>query len=120
MRALIHLGIAGSLLLSFAQAPFLHSHPSDPHHEHARGFAHTHWQTSSDGPAWKTNDYDSDARILDWLAGDGNSPAKFVVALPESLNEIVFVARDVLVSGLTPHYHDPPWRLIPYFRGPPA
>ncbi len=120
MRSLLHLGVAAGLLLSFAQAPFQHAHASDPHHEHAKGFTHTHWAGNPDGPAWETDDHDSDARTIDWLAGDGNAPAKFVVALPDSLPGVVLFVHVVRIPELTPHNHDPPWRLIPHLRGPPA
>lgn len=121
MRSVLHLGAVTSLLLSFAQAPFRHAHARDPHHEHARGFAHTHWKsTIPDGPVWSGDDPDSDARILDWLAGDGRAPAKFLVALPESVADVVLAVRVIRIPELTPRNHDPPWRLSLHPRGPPA
>ena len=120
VRELIHLGVAAGLLLSFAQAPFQHAHASDPHHEHAQGFAHTHWKANPDGSAWEGDDHASDARMIDWLAGDGSAPSKFVVELPDSLAKIVLVRHGVQSPELIPRNHDPPWRLIPHLRGPPA
>ncbi len=120
VRGLFHLGVVASLLFSFGQAPFQHAHASDPHHEHARGFTHTHWKAQPDNRSLEADDHDSDARMIDWLAGDGNAPAKFVVALPDTLNEIVLAVHVVRIPELTPHNHDPPWRLIPHLRGPPA
>jgi hypothetical protein len=109
-----------SLLLSFAQAPFQHAHASDPHHEHAQGFAHMHWNVHPDDRSWEADDHDSDARMIDWLAGDGSAPAKFVVALPDAVVDVVVAVLAVRVPELTPHNHDPPWRLIPHLRGPPS
>jgi hypothetical protein len=58
--------------------------------------------------------------MIDWLAGDGNAPAKFVPELPDSLAEVVLVRQGVRIPELTPRNHDPPSRLIPHLRGPPA
>jgi hypothetical protein len=120
VRGLIHLGVAAGLLLSFAQAPFQHAHASDPHHEHAQGFTHVHWRANPDGPVWEDDDHASDARMIDWLAGDGSASAKFVVELPDSLTEVVLVRESFRIPELIPHNHDPPWRLILHLRGPPA
>lgn len=121
MRNLLYLAALASLLLSFAQAPFQHRHASDPHHEHAKGFSHTHWKNNSaDSRSWEADDHDSDARMIDWLAGDGSSPAKFVVDLPDSLADVVLPVHVVRIPELTTHNHDPPSRLIPSPRGPPA
>ncbi|MBI4904853.1 MAG: hypothetical protein HY820_14530 [Acidobacteria bacterium] len=120
MRSLLNLGVVASLLLSFAQAPFLHAHASDPHHEHARGLTHTHWKAPPASRSLEADDHDSDARMIDWLAGDGSAAAKFVLALPDTSAEIVLIVRVVRIPELTTHNHDPPWRLIPHLRGPPA
>ncbi|MEX2262714.1 MAG: hypothetical protein WD696_12230 [Bryobacteraceae bacterium] len=121
VRGLFHLGVVASLLLSFAQAPFQHAHASDPRHEHAQGFTHTHWKDHSEaGHSAEVDDHDSDARMIDWLAGDGTAPAKFVAALAKSAGQVVLAVHVVRIPELTPHNHDPPWRLIPNLRGPPA
>jgi len=120
MRGVFQLGVVASLLLAFAQAPFNHAHASDPDHEHARGFAHTHWESNHDGSAWESDGHASDARMIDWLAGDGSAPAKFVPELPDSLAEVVLVRQAVQTPDLMPRNHDPPWRSIPHLRGPPA
>lgn len=120
MRGLFHLGVVASLLLSFGQAPFQHSHASDPHHEHARGFTHTHWKGHPDGRSLEAGDHDSDARMINWLAGDGSAPARFLVVLPESIEQAVVTVQVARIAELTRHNHDPPWRLTLYLRGPPA
>jgi len=120
VRSLLHLGVAAGLLLSFAQAPFQHAHASDPHHEHAQGFSHTHWKSSPEDAAWEADDHGSDARMIDWLAGDGSAPAKFIAELPASAAGIVVAPQRVRVAEPTPRNHDPPWRVIPHLRGPPA
>jgi hypothetical protein len=121
VRGLSHLGVVASLLLSFGQAPFQHAHASDPHHEHAQGLTHAHWNDHpEDGHSWEADDHDSDARIVDWLAGDGTAPTKFVAALAESVEQVVLAVYVVRVPELTPRNHDPPQRLIPNPRGPPA
>ena len=120
MRGVLHLGVVASLLLSFAQAPFQHAHASDPHHGHAQGFTHTHWNQPTDGRSWEVEDHDSDARMLDWLAGDGSAPAKFVVALPESIAQTVLTVQVARIPELTSHNHDPPDLLTLNPRGPPA
>jgi len=121
VRGLFHFGVVASFLLTFARAPFQHFHPSDPQHEHDRGFAHTHWgNVFSDGPSWDAKDHDSDARLLDWLAGDGSATAKVTVALPHSIGRACFTIHVAPFPEITPHNHDPPgiWYLSP--RGPPA
>jgi len=121
VRGLTHLGVVASLLFSFAQAQFQHAHESDPHHAHARGFVHAHWNLgSAHGPVWESDDHDSDARMLDWLAGDGSAPGKFVVALPESVTQPVVTVQSTQMPELTPHNHDPPWCLNLIPRAPPA
>ncbi len=126
MRFVFHLGVAASLLLAFAQAPFRHVHEGDPLHEHAHGFAHTHLDRHShdehehDGLAVEADNHDSDARLIDWLAGDGTSPVKFALALPESIVEPTFLIRIAEVPELQTRNHDPP-TLLPFIpRGPPA
>jgi hypothetical protein len=121
VRESLHLGVLISLLLSFAQSPFQHWHASDPDHEHAQGFAHTHWKDySGHGVSWEADNHDSDARMLDWLAGNGNAPARFIVALPESIIQTPLAVQVARIPELTPHNHDPPWRLTPNLRGPPV
>jgi hypothetical protein len=118
--AWLHLGVAVVLCFSFARAPLQHAHASDPHHEHARGFAHFHWADYSKDRLVEDYDPDSDARMIDWLAGDGNGPTEFVIALQDCLIAVVLVPQDVRIRELTPRNHDPPSRLIPHLRGPPA
>jgi hypothetical protein len=121
VRSVLHLGAVASLLFSFVQAPFLHAHASDPHHEHAQGFAHTHWDNiSAQGHSWDADNHVSDARMLDWLAGDGSAPAKFLVALPESVAQAVVPVQVARIPKLTSHNHDPPDLLTFHPRGPPA
>jgi hypothetical protein len=121
VRGITPLSIVASLLLSLALAPVRHTHDSDPDHEHAKGFIHAHWNGNpANDPAWDVDNHDSDARMLDWLAGDGSAPAKFVVALPESIAQPVLAVQVTWIPSLTAHNHDPPqrWNLIP--RAPPA
>lgn len=123
VRSVFYLGAVVSLLLSFAQAPFQHTHKSDPRHLHAKGFGHAHWSTSSThGLAWEADNNDSDARMLNWLAGDGRAAAKFAVALPESLAlaQVVFAVQGARIPDLTPGNHDPPRPLALGPRAPPA
>lgn len=117
----MHLGVAASLLLAFAQAPFLHVHDRDPAHEHARGLAHAHWASEkTEGPALQADDHGGDARSLSWIAGDGKSPLRLVAAAPETVLIPEPVAQPALVTELIPHSHDPPWRLALKSRAPPA
>jgi hypothetical protein len=121
VRRVLHLGAVASLLLSFVQAPFLHAHASDPHHEHAQGFTPTHWNTSpSEGASWEADDHNSDARMIQWLAGDGSAPGKFLPALPESVAQTVLTVQVARIPELTSHNHDPPDLLTLHPRGPPA
>jgi hypothetical protein len=121
VRFLLHFGAVASLLCSFVQAPFLHVHAGDPHHGHARGFAHTH-STSSlpSGPVWKTDEHDSDARMIQWLAGDGSTPGNVLPALAESIEQVVLTIQTAWIPELTSHNHDPPRLLRLNPRGPPA
>jgi hypothetical protein len=121
LRYGIHFGLIASFLLAFAQAPFSHAHASDPHHKHSEGFAHTHWKDhSSTGPAWKAMNPDSDARALNWIAGDGKSPVKFEAVLREPIVLPVVATRVSRITELTPHNHDPPWRTNLNPRAPPV
>jgi len=119
VRRAFHLGVVASVLLAFTHAPFNHTHESNPHPEHAVGFVHAHWRGhAASGPAWE--DRDSDARSLDWFAGDGKSPVKLAATLPETFVLPVPAAQPGLIIELTPHNHDPPWRLSLKSRAPPA
>lgn len=121
VRSITHLGVVVILLLSFAQAPFQHAHASDPSHAHAKGFVHAHWSNSSaQSPTWEADDHDSDARAIDWLAGDGSAPVKFVVDLPESITQPVLTIQVAHVPALKLPEYDPPWRLNLNPRAPPA
>ena len=121
MRSVVHLGVAASLLFAFEQAPFQHIHETDPHHDHAHGFAHLHWETfQHDGQVIHAEDHDSGMRMVDWLAGDGTSLIKFVPGLPQSvLAPKVVVLTDLVLLGET-HNHDPPFLAPLTLRGPPA
>jgi len=121
VRVLLHLSAVASLLFSFVQAPFLHAHASDPHHEHAQGFAHTHWDNASaQGQSWEADNHDSDARMIEWVAGDGSAPVKFLLTVPECVQHGVFCVQVARTPELTPRNHDPPGLLILSPRGPPA
>jgi hypothetical protein len=121
VRGFTNLGVVASLLLSFAQAPVQHTHGSDPDHAHAKGFIHAHWTgNSAKRPVWDVDNHDSDARMTEWFAGDGSTPAKFVVALSETIVQPILRARVSRIPPLTPHNHDPPRRLKLIPRGPPA
>lgn len=110
MRGAFHLGVVATLMLAFSQAPFSHTHESDPHHEHAQGLVHTHSKGhASSGPAWR--DRNSDTRSLEWLLGDGKSPVRLAAALPETVALPEPAVQPSLVPDLTAHNHDPPWRL---------
>ncbi len=116
-----HLGVVASLLLASTQAPFSHTHESDPHHEHARGFVHAHWKDHvPSGPAWEADDHDSDARSLNWFAGDGKSPIKVEAAMPAVVVLPTPSAQTSLIAEPTPHNHDPPWQSNLKSRAPPV
>lgn len=120
---MLHLGVVASLVFAFAQSPFQHTHDRDPEHEHARGLSHAHWIDDHDepeGPTLDEVDQDSDARLQDWLAGDGTSLAKFVPDLPVSIVEALQAVQVSVVPEITPQNHDPPWRLCLHPRPPPA
>ena len=121
MRSITHLGVVAILLLSFAQAPFQHAHESDPSHAHAKGFVHGPWNNNSaQGSIWEADDHDSDARALDWLAGDGSAPVKFVADLPEFITQPVLKIQVAHLPDFTLPGRDPPWRLNLNSRAPPA
>lgn len=121
VQSAFHLAVLAGVLFSFLQAPFGHVHESDPLHEHAHGFAHMHLMGRiPDGLTIEAEDHDSDARLIDWFAGDGTSPAKFAVALPESIVEPTFSIRFARIPELQTRNHDPP-ALQPFVpRGPPV
>jgi hypothetical protein len=116
-----HLGLVASLLLAFAQAPFLHVHESDPAHGHAHGFTHSHFGSASDGgPELRSGEDLSEARSLSWLAGDGKPPVRLVAAMPELVSIPELVALPGPMVELAPRSHDPPWRAARQSRAPPA
>ena len=118
---LVHLTVTASLFLSFEQAPFHHIHKSDLHHEHAHGFAHVHWQADQyNSPVIHEEDLDSDAQMLDWLAGDGTSSTKLVPSLPEAVATPAIVVVADKVAFRETHNHDPPQVARLFLRGPPA
>ncbi|MCC7156317.1 MAG: hypothetical protein IT161_17195 [Bryobacterales bacterium] len=120
-RRTVHLGLIASLLVAFAQAPFLHVHASDPHHAHAKGLTHAHWAgAASHQPGFDQDSHAADAKPLDWLAGDGTAPVRFVATLPESVSlpEPRPQRRAVLESK--PPAHDTVWRASLHPRAPPA
>lgn len=117
----VHIGVVASLLLALGQAPFRHTHESDPHHGHATGLAHSHLKiVVPSGTAWEAPDSDSDARMLDWLAGDGKAPVKLKAELPESVLPPMPVAAFSQTRTASPRSHDPPWQRSLHPRAPPA
>ena len=125
MQAIVHIAVLVTLVLSFAKAPFEHTHDSDPHHEHANGISHTHWANdpprydSSDAPRlYGTNN--SDARMLDWIPGDGRAPIYFAVDLPEAVAMAIPSPLVVRVPETASRGHDPPTFLTLSPRAPPA
>lgn len=121
VRGTFHLGVIACLVLALAQAPFLHFHDSDPGHEHAHGFAHTHWAAEHfGGLALFADDQVGDAQSLTWFPGDGYSSIRLASALPA---RVALPEPTVVPSSfpeLTAHNHDPPWRLALKSRAPPA
>ena len=110
MRRLVHIVVLAALVLSFGKAPFEHAHASDPHHEHANGVSHTHWQSEpnddgSDAPRCRAQT-NSDARMLDWMPGDGRPPVYFAVVLPSSCSPIPAPLTSEFPRHC--HGHDPP------------
>lgn len=118
--------MVASLVFAFAQSSFQHTHASDPEHEHARGLSHAHWVDDhhddhhDEGPTIEESDHASDARLLDWLAGDGSSSIKFVPDLPSSIVQPLLVVQVSVLPDFAPRNHDPPWRLCLHPRAPPA
>jgi len=120
---ILHLGVVASLMVAFAQSPFQHTHDSDPDHDHAVGFSHAHWvedHHEPEGPTLDDDDHDSDARLQDWIGGDGTPFVKFVPDLPVSIVQPLQLVQVSVLPELTPQNHDPPWRLCLHPRAPPA
>jgi hypothetical protein len=121
VRGTFHLGVIATLLVAFAQAPFIHVHDHDPAHEHAHGFTHAHWAgENADVLALEADDHSGDARSLSWIAGDGKSPVRLAAALPEAISIREPIAQPALVIDRIHHSHDPPWRSALNSRAPPA
>ena len=124
MRSALHIGVLTALLLSYGKAPFEHTHDSDPHHEHATGISHTHWANeknhdSSDAPGLMAEEH-SDARMLDWIPGDGRATIYFAMTLPESVAVIIPPPLIVRVPETASRGHDPPPLITLTPRAPPA
>ena len=116
--------VCGSLLLAFAQSPFLHVHEDDARHE--SGLAHAHWPDAGhdehrDGEEQTVeSDEHSRDRSLDWLAGDGKSSVK-AQATPIAASVLAEpVAQGNVIPGLTTNNHDPPAIPLRQSRAPPA
>lgn len=121
MRVAVHLGVFASLLVAFAQAPFLHVHDHDLAHEHAQDFVHAHLANDELGsPAIGVEDGTSEARSLKWFAEDGKSVVRLVADMPESVALPEPLASPALETELIPQGHDPPWRQSLKARAPPA
>lgn len=112
------------LLAALVQAPFHHTHESDPHHEHAEGLIHAHPHGQAEapaGPGWESPDHDIDARFKDWFSFEGKPHVRLIA----TLQTIAAPAKPALcvcdsITDLTPRSHDPPWAHSLQSRAPPA
>lgn len=120
-RRTVNLGLAASLLVAFVQAPFLHVHASDPHHAHAKGLTHAHWAVGAGHQAGLDQDsHAADAKPLDWLAGDGKAPVRFVATLPESVSLPEPRPQSRAAAEPEPPSHEIVWQASLHPRAPPA
>jgi hypothetical protein len=126
-----HIGIIASLLVTFAQAPFQHSHDHHPNHVHAHGlnlahFADHHVHDDADhhadeaGQAFDHPDEASSARLQDWLAVDGKAHPKLDFELPVAMVSPLLVIQTMIRERRHGQGHDPPWRASLHPRAPPA
>jgi hypothetical protein len=123
VRRFTLIAVLAALVLSFGKAPFEHTHDSDPDHQHATGISHTHWgeavsDTGTD-ESWTAGE-NSDARMVDWIPGDGRAPVHFAVVLPESVAAPIPAMLIVRVPETASRGHDPPVLLALCPRAPPA
>jgi hypothetical protein len=124
LRALAHFGLIASLLVAFAQAPFDHTHDSDPYHEHAEGLihAHAHWEAEApNGSAVASPDHDGDVRFKEWFCFEGKTQIPFVGSLPMAPPAAkLTLAVSHSIADFAPRSHDPPFLRILQSRAPPA
>ncbi len=120
MHKLISISTLVLLVLSFGEAPFEHVHASDPDHDHARGLSHMHGMLlRADEPSLTEVDPGSDARMVEWLAGDGRFPIEQKALPAPSIAVPVFNTLLVSPLEILSRGHDPPSRSNPNPRGPP-
>ncbi len=115
--------MASVLLIVFSKAPLAHFHHDDEDagHGHARGAAHAHLALEDGhGPELEEEDHDSDARFLDWLAGDGTAGTRFEIALSCQTWEFSLEIHEPSAQAPAARSHDPPGLASLPGRSPPA
>jgi hypothetical protein len=112
-----------ALSLTFAQAPFLHTHQHEATQRHAGAFLHFHLQSAgmvSRSPELRDLDPDEDAHNDTWFSS--TSPDSGSVA-PAVLPELLFLPADErhgwTVESRLQTGHDPPPLRIKSPRAPP-
>lgn len=121
LSKLLHSWVLVSFVLAFVQAPFAHTHDSDPHHGHAQGLAHVHdVHEVSDSLTWSREDHDSDARDSSWFVEASKAHIALPALTPGAGSElelaVCWTVAPVPISG----NHDPPHSRHLQPRAPPV
>ncbi|MBI3211051.1 MAG: hypothetical protein HYZ37_19370 [Candidatus Solibacter usitatus] len=110
-----------ALLLSFAQAPFAHTHRNDPDHGHATLMPHSHASLLAGlHPVLQGPDDDDDVTSMEWVLLKLSVPQLFVAESSERTFALPPPARQKILRAPEPRAHDPPGlsKLPP--RSPPV
>ena len=110
------------MLLGLAQAPFAHTHRSDPDHQHATVTPHAHLPSLADAHATleQADDDDDDAQSVDWVGLAAVSAHVFVTEFHEPFVVGPALVRYEMSPAPTPRGHDPPSLLSLPPRAPPV
>ncbi len=109
------------LLLASAQAPFLHDHPADPGHRHARGITHAHLtKAAAAGPALTAAGDEVAARWLDWVASANDHRDPPLAASDPTVAARIQLAAAGAAPEVAVRSHDPPPRSPLQPRAPPV
>ena len=111
---------AVALLVSFAEAPFGHTHRRDPDHQHASLIPHAHLRLLADQhPAVRGPD-DDDVQPVNWVVLANASAQPFVAVASESELISPSTVEYQCLRPPEPQAHDPPGLISLPPRSPPV
>jgi hypothetical protein len=120
LRVLSAITATVTLLFSFAQAPFAHTHRRNSDHLQATAMPHFHVRLLSDQHLSLHGPDDDDVQQVDWVVLAQASAQPFVAEISEPVIVLASPARYELLRAPAPRAHGPPGltKLPP--RAPPV